>query len=109
MLTRENSLSNTLDRLLTFIQEKAEAGRIIWDNDAPVFWKLIEDINDQYTRIGLVSGTVLNQDPTKPLSGQIIGQVDTNLHIRWCDGSESLENGADVVPTGDVRFSRNLM
>jgi len=35
-----------LKKLLGFIKSKAEAGRILWENDAPVFWGMIEELED---------------------------------------------------------------
>jgi hypothetical protein len=37
-------MSKSLTQLLDFIKEKAEAGKIEWDDDAPIFWGLIEEI-----------------------------------------------------------------
>ena len=34
----------SLSQLIDFIKEKAEAGKIEWDDDAPVFWGLVEEL-----------------------------------------------------------------
>ena len=36
--------------LLGFVREKAESGRIDWQDDAPVFWGLVEQLEDRRTR-----------------------------------------------------------
>lgn len=35
-----------LDALLAFVQAKAEAGRILWEDDAPVFFGLLETLRN---------------------------------------------------------------
>lgn len=36
--------------LVDFVQEKAEAGRIEWEDDAPVFFGLIEQLQEKRTK-----------------------------------------------------------
>ena len=98
-------MNSLIRQLLAFVKEKAELGMIQWDNDAPVFWGLVEEC-EAYDGLALVAarGTVLNQDSVEPMSGQIVGHTPDFLTVRWCDGVESQEYRSDVLLTGDVRF-----
>lgn len=40
-------MNEKVRELLDFITEKAEAGKIEWDDDAPVFWGIVEELQAQ--------------------------------------------------------------
>jgi len=62
------------------------------------------DENQQPSKFKLAAGsTVLNQDPSRPLSGTVIEAGDV-LIIEWCNGLTSHENPSDVTLTGACVF-----
>ena len=56
-------------------------------------------------KIKIVGGTVLNQNPSDPLSGKIIERHSVGMFkVKWCNGTETLEQPEDLILTADIEL-----